>query len=466
MCRVSPRETDEWYFDSGCSKHMTGEKRMLKDIVYKRQGNVMCGNGNSNAIVGKGRLPLLSDSKIKHALLVEGLKHNLISIAQVCDKDCEVNFTKHGCKVVNKEGKIIMTGSRKTDNTYTLDGDIKCPKTSTENLKIRHKKFGHIGTKKLANLSKSESEKGLGVITYDPDRMCGDCKVEKNTQVKHPIVSYNTAKRPLKLPHIDLMGPMLTPSLEGNSYTFVSDDDFSRYSWDGFFKENFNASTDIIKLSYKLWREVLTTACYMLDDKEPNRKRASKSNREVFVGYSARMGVKEDGELVFNQPQSTENTPGVEALETEGVGMNENAPSVEASYVSTDIRNAQETMPDVTNQNLYLFVRDQRNCSTTDIVGNITRNNVHLVAQGYIQVKGIHFGETVAQLETISLLIAVTAHGEITLCQMDDKSAFHIGYLNKEIYVEQSIGFTETTHPDSMHNLTKAPYGQKQDSQA
>ncbi|XP_071722505.1 uncharacterized protein [Rutidosis leptorrhynchoides] len=217
MCRISSRETDEWYFDSGCSKHMTGEKRMLKDIVYKQQGEVVCGNGKSNAIIREGRLPVSSDSKIKHVLLVEGLKNNLISIAQVCDEDCEVNFTKHGCKVVNGEGEIVMTGSRKIDNMYTLDGDINCPKTSTKNQKIWHKKSG-----------------------------------------------------------------------------------------------------------------------------------------------PAEMAVKKDGEPVLNQPQSIKNTPGVEALETEGVGRNENAPSVEASPVSTDTRNVQETMPAITSQNLSLFTRGYR----------------------------------------------------------------------------------------------------------
>ncbi|XP_071722307.1 uncharacterized protein [Rutidosis leptorrhynchoides] len=77
----------------------------------------------------------------------------------------------------------------------------------------------------------------------------------------------------------------------------------------------------------------------------------------------------------------------------------------------------------------------------TDEQGNITRNKARLVAQGYTQVEGVDFDETfapVARLESIRLLIAVAAYGNITLYQMDVKSAFLNGYLNEEVYVESS----------------------------
>ena len=59
--------------------------------------------------------------------------------------------------------------------------------------------------------------------------------------------------------------------------------------------------------------------------------------------------------------------------------------------------------------------------------GIVVRNKARLVAQGYSQVEGIDFGKTyapVARLESIRILLAYANHHDITLYQMDIKSAF------------------------------------------
>ena len=45
-----------WYFDSGCSKHMTGTKEFLKDIVEMNGSSVKYGNGGKGRILGMGTL--------------------------------------------------------------------------------------------------------------------------------------------------------------------------------------------------------------------------------------------------------------------------------------------------------------------------------------------------------------------------------------------------------------------------
>ena len=71
--------------------------------------------------------------------------------------------------------------------------------------------------------------------------------------------------------------------------------------------------------------------------------------------------------------------------------------------------------------------------------GIVVRNKARLVAQGYTQVEGLDFGETyapVARLEAIRILLAYACAHNIKLYQMDIKSAFLNGYINKEVYVE------------------------------
>jgi hypothetical protein len=66
------------------------------------------------------------------------------------------------------------------------------------------------------------------------------------------------------------------------------------------------------------------------------------------------------------------------------------------------------------------------------------RNKTRLVAQGFSQVEGLDFGETftpVTNLEAIWNLLAFTASKGFKLYQMDVKSVFLNGAIQKDVYV-------------------------------
>ena len=105
----------------------------------------------------------------------------------------------------------------------------------------------------------------------------------------------------------------------------------------------------------------------------------------------------------------------------------------------------------------------------SDVSGNITRNKVRLVAQGYTQIEGIDFDDTfvpVVRIESIRLLFAVACLLEFKLFQMDVKSTFLNGILNEEVYVEQPKGFEDLHYLHHVFKLKKALYGLKQAPQA
>ncbi|GJR67745.1 integrase, catalytic region, zinc finger, CCHC-type containing protein [Tanacetum coccineum] len=83
-----------WYLDSGCSKHMTGDRSRLRNFVKKFIGTVRFGNDHFGAIIGYGDY-VIGDSVISRVYYVEGLGHNLFSVGQFCDSDLEVTFRKH-----------------------------------------------------------------------------------------------------------------------------------------------------------------------------------------------------------------------------------------------------------------------------------------------------------------------------------------------------------------------------------
>jgi len=96
--------------------------------------------------------------------------------------------------------------------------------------------------------------------------------------------------------------------------------------------------------------------------------------------------------------------------------------------------------------------------------GTVTRNKTQLTVQGYSQEEGIdeETFASVARIEAIHILVAFAAHMEITLYQMDVKSAFLNGYLKEKLYVMQPPGFENNELPNHVFKLDKALYGLKQ----
>nr|GEW60328.1 integrase, catalytic region, zinc finger, CCHC-type, peptidase aspartic, catalytic [Tanacetum cinerariifolium] len=85
-----------WCVDSGCSKHMTRNIKLLINFVWKFLGTVHFGNDHIAAILGYGDLKWGSIT-ITRVYFVEGLGHNLFSVGQFCDADLEVAFRRNTC---------------------------------------------------------------------------------------------------------------------------------------------------------------------------------------------------------------------------------------------------------------------------------------------------------------------------------------------------------------------------------
>ncbi|XP_043714575.1 uncharacterized protein LOC122662937 [Telopea speciosissima] len=82
-----------WILDSGCLSHMTGDKKRFEKFETYAGGSMKFGNNDGAKIVGKGTISL-NNGKVQSqdVLYVEGLKHNLLSISQICDRGHEVVF--------------------------------------------------------------------------------------------------------------------------------------------------------------------------------------------------------------------------------------------------------------------------------------------------------------------------------------------------------------------------------------
>src|ERR1700743_2931993 len=87
------------------------------------------------------------------------------------------------------------------------------------------------------------------------------------------------------------------------------------------------------------------------------------------------------------------------------------------------------------------------------------------VARGFQQQYGIDFFETFANTVNTTawrLLLAIAAHLNWEIRQIDVKSAFPNAKLQEKVYIEQPIDFEDPEHPDWVCLLNKALYGLKQ----
>ena len=97
--------------------------------------------------------------------------------------------------------------------------------------------------------------------------------------------------------------------------------------------------------------------------------------------------------------------------------------------------------------------------------GEVERYKVRLLAKDYKQRHGIDYEEVyelVAPMETIHLLISLAEKMKCKIHQLDVKSAFLNGYLEKEVYVEKPLGFMVKNYEDKVLRFKKVLYGLKQ----
>ncbi|GKC82166.1 retrovirus-related pol polyprotein from transposon TNT 1-94, partial [Tanacetum coccineum] len=195
-----------WYLDSGCSKHMTGDRSQLTNFVNKFLGIVKFENDHMAKIMGYGDSHI-GNVTILRVYYVEGLRHNLFSVGQLCDSNLQVAFRQHTCFIRNLEGVDLLNGSR-GNNLYTLSlGDMMASSPIC--------RYGLV--------------RGLPKLKFEKDHLCSACAMGKS---KKNLTNLNL-KTPIKKNFIcmDHCGPMRVASVNGKKYILVIVDDYSRFTW-------------------------------------------------------------------------------------------------------------------------------------------------------------------------------------------------------------------------------------------
>ncbi|GJR84466.1 retrovirus-related pol polyprotein from transposon TNT 1-94, partial [Tanacetum coccineum] len=463
ICLGVDLEPDEWIKDSGCSKHMTGNRKLFS--TYKAY----------------------NEDNVEH---VDNLRFNLLSIEQICDNKCRATFFEHDSEIT-KDGKVIgcTIVSIRTDHGREFDNEVQfgefcnangithnfsAPRTPQSNGVVERK------NRTLQEMSRTMlNEQSL------PQKFWCNA-VDTSTYILNRILIRTIlGKTPYEIlrgrkPTLDYFRVFGSKCFILNTKDYLTK--FDPKSYEGVFLGYSQNSKAYIILN-KHTRKIEESLNVTFDETPPPSKTSPLVDDDLDEEEAIREiekknleNVVEDETLEIDEIvniKESRNHP----LENVIGNLNQRTLRSQAQnqsnfycFISTiEPKNVNEALGDESwivamqeelNQfianDVWELVPQPKNMTIIgtkwvfrnklDENGVVSRNKARLVAQGYNQQEGIDYDETyapVARLESIRILLAYACALDFKLFQMDVKSAFLNGFINEEVYVAQPPGFID-----------------------
>nr|GFA31842.1 retrovirus-related Pol polyprotein from transposon TNT 1-94 [Tanacetum cinerariifolium] len=188
----TPKSLDTTYVvlkNSGCSKHMMGDRSLLRNFIKKFMGTICFGNDNFAAITGY-------------------------------------------------EGDDLRTGGRKS-NLYTISiydvvasspVCLMCKATSTKSW-LWHRRLSHLNFSTINDLTRLDLVDGLPKFKYEKDHLCSACERGKSKKASHPPKLVLNDNSKLELLHKNLCGPMrnIKEAMAGHSWIESMQDKLNQF---------------------------------------------------------------------------------------------------------------------------------------------------------------------------------------------------------------------------------------------
>nr|GEY74398.1 retrovirus-related Pol polyprotein from transposon TNT 1-94 [Tanacetum cinerariifolium] len=445
-----------WYLDSGCSKHMTGDRSRLLNFMKKFIGTVRFGNDHFGAIMGYGDY-VVGESVISRVYYVEGLGHNLFSVKQFCDSDLEVTFRKHSCYVRDTDDETpdvvikfitqIQVGLNKTVRYVRTDNGTEFVNhTMTEyyeRIGVFHQKTvprtpQQNGVVKRRNCTLVEAARTMLIFSKALMFLWAKAVATACYTQNHSLIHTRHHKTPYELVHNNKPDLTFFKVFGKGIKSTTKGPDISSG-----LVPNLVPATPYAPLTNKEL-EILFQPMFDEYQESPRAERPGSPAQAVqtpvnSAGTPLSTTIDQDAPSPHISPSSlapqSHSLPlGVVAephfMEDHNVAPVDNNPFVNVfalephSEVSSSVDINSTKSPHIYKVKL-------------DKYGDVLKNKARLVAKGYQQEKGIDFEESfapVARIKAIRIFIANAASRNMTVYQMDVKTAFLNDELKEEVY--------------------------------
>ncbi|GKA26584.1 retrovirus-related pol polyprotein from transposon TNT 1-94, partial [Tanacetum coccineum] len=403
-------------------------------------GTARFGNDQIAKIMGYGDYQL-GTITISRVYYVEGLGHNLFSVGQFCDLDLEVAFQKHTCYVRNLEGADLLSGSRDT-NLYTISLDdmlnsspiCLLSKASKTKSWLWHGRLSHLNFSTLNQLAKQ------GLVREAVSTSC----YTQNRSLIH--LHYN--KTPYELMHekkpdlsfLHVFGSLCYPTndsedlgkLKPKADIAMASEQLSS----GPAPQLLTPGTLSSGLFPQLLLEDLLIQpvhLYQLLLNKMNHLQESFSNVQSSHTSFELLGKWTKNhplENVIGDPSRSVSTR--KQLKTDAIWC-----YFDAFLTFVELKNFKETM--------------------------LESSLIEAMQEEIHEFKRLQVWELVPCPDlAIRIFIANTANKNMTIYQMDVKTAFLNGELREVVYVSQPEGFVDQDNPNHVYIPKKLLYGLKQ----
>ncbi|GKA31989.1 putative ribonuclease H-like domain-containing protein [Tanacetum coccineum] len=208
-----PTGNDQGIFDSGCSRHMTGNKSFLIDYQEVDGGFVaFAGSPKGGKITGKGKI-----------------------------RTGKLDFEDTECLVLSPDFKLldesqVLLKVPRQNNMYSFDlknvvplGGLTClfAKAIIDESNLWHRRLGHINFKTMNKLVRVNLVRGLPSKLLENNHTCVAYQKGKQHKASCKTKLVSSISQPLQMLHMDLFGSTSVRSINHKTYCLVVTDDYS-----------------------------------------------------------------------------------------------------------------------------------------------------------------------------------------------------------------------------------------------
>jgi hypothetical protein len=253
-------DTSIWCVDSGASHHYCNDLALFRNLEPVTDKSVSVANGASSDIIGCGSIntdfpPLTSHTRVR---CVPALSCNLLSVSEMSRGGWRVDFSGDICHIRSQDGKTTVatavrlggiyrvqvkgrnaaltkaeTANAAADKATNNNAVLPTPPPKSEEAMLWHERTGHLHAAGLCTWAANGMvENGPSIQPLTAQSLhCEPCALAKATRTPFPTKATRRATRPLELVHMDVWGPIGTPSMDGYRYFLLIVDDYSRHLW-------------------------------------------------------------------------------------------------------------------------------------------------------------------------------------------------------------------------------------------
>jgi hypothetical protein len=167
-----------WLIDSGCSRHMTGDKGWFSSLVpVVSRTYITFGYNGRGRVLSKGEIKVSDKITPRRVALVQSLGFSLLSVSHLLDEGFKVLFPPGGSRILDSRGDLIcmvipeghvfradFSQSSCVERCFLAD--------SLSDLWKWHRKLGHLSFDLLSRLSKLNLVRGLPRLRFEKELVC------------------------------------------------------------------------------------------------------------------------------------------------------------------------------------------------------------------------------------------------------------------------------------------------------